>query len=72
MKIPTGGRKNLVMYMNSDVHAGLGITSARTNMQVVKFETGIDEYGKHSSWSTFKGIPMRRCDQIVNTEAQVK
>lgn len=72
MKIPSGGRKNLVMYMNNDIHAGLNVVSARTNMQVVEFETGVDKYGKHSSWSTFKGIPMRRCDQIVNTEAQVK
>lgn len=71
MKIPSGGRRNLVMYMNGDVHAGLNVVSARTNMNVIEFQTGMDKYGKHSAWSTFKGIPMRQCDQIVNTEKQV-
>lgn len=71
MKIPSGGRKNLVMYMNGDVHAGLNIVSARTNMNVIEFQTGTDKYGKQGAWSTFKGIPMRQCDTIVNTEKQV-
>lgn len=71
MKIPAGGRKNLIMYMNGDVHAGINVVSARTNMQVTEFQTGIDKYGKQSAWGTFKGIPMRQCDQIVNTEKKV-
>ena len=67
----TGGTR-YAMYMNSDVHSGLNVVAARCNMNVIKFSDSLNEYGDHSSWSSFKNIPLRQCDQIVNTETHVK
>lgn len=71
-KIPKFGTPRLAMYMNSDVHAGLNVVCARTNMNVITYQDAADAFGKHGAWTTFKGIPMRQCDEIVNTESQVK
>lgn len=70
-KIRRTGGTRYAMYMNSDVHAGLNVVAARTNMDVIKFSDALNEYGDHTAWSSFKNIPIRQCDQIVNTEKQV-
>lgn len=71
-KIPKGGRPQLKMYMNSDVHAGINVVAQRCNSNVIQFTKANDEYGSPDVWSAYMGVPMRQVDQIVNTETQVK
>ena len=66
-----GGANKYAIYMNNDVHEGISVVAARTNMQVVKYSEGTTEYGNHATWSSYRGYPMRLCDQIVNNEKQV-
>lgn len=71
-KIPRGGKPSLKMYMNSDVHAGLDVVAARCHSSVIKYMDATEEFGSPDVWSTFKGVPMRQVDQIINGENQVK
>lgn len=71
--IPAQYRKNIKMYMNSDVHAGLNNLAVRSQANVIKTMELVNnsEFGKEGAWSTFAGIPMRQVDQITNNESQV-
>lgn len=71
-KLRKTGSQRYAIYMNNDVHEGIAVVAARTNMQVIKYSEASTEYGNHSVWSSYRGYPMRQCDQIVNTETLVK
>lgn len=70
--IPRGKNTKLKMYMNSDVAQGLDVVASRSHSDVIKYMDATEEFGAPSAWKLFKGVPIRQCDQIVNTETQVK
>lgn len=65
-QIPSTGMGNMALYCNKTVKTWLDIMALeKTNVQL-----SIDEYdGKPIT--RFHGIPIRKCDVILNTEAQV-
>lgn len=71
-KLRRQGKARWAMYMNTDAFAGLDVAAARTDINVIKFNEAVNQYGDHTSWASYHGIPIRQCDQIVNTETQVK
>ena len=71
-KIPKSNTGHLAMYMNSDVFAGLNVTAKRCNADVIAINTKSNEFGVQNAWGSYMGVPMRQCDQIVNTETLVK
>ncbi|WP_281757388.1 major capsid protein [Succinatimonas hippei] len=70
-KIPTQGRNRFAIYMNNDVMSALNVLSARQNSNVITLESGMNKYGERETWKTFAGIPLRRCDAILNAEKKV-
>lgn len=58
-------------YMNRTVHSGLAISSMDRSQNVVKVEEGLTQFGTPHSWLSFLGVPIRRVDSILNTEAAV-
>lgn len=70
--IPRGKNTKLKLYMNSDVAQGLDVVASRSHSDVIKYMDATEEFGAPSAWKLFKGVPIRQCDQIVNTETQVK
>lgn len=70
-KIPRTSNVRLNLYMNSDVYAGLLNVATRTNINVVTFDNGANGIDRASS-GFFKSAVIRQCDQLKNTEAQVK
>ena len=71
-KFPTQGSANICIYMNGDMHAALNNVASRSNTNVIKIEDGMNAFGRHATWTTYLGHPMRRVDAIRNDEAQVK
>lgn len=71
-KFPTQGSANICIYMNGDMHAALNNVASRSNTNVIKIEDGLNSFGRHATWSTYLGHPMRRVDIIRNDEDQVK
>lgn len=70
-RIPNMALGRAAFYMNRTVHEGLAIAALDRNQYVLKIEQAMSEFGTATSWLSFLGVPLRKCDAIVNTEAVV-
>jgi len=66
-KIPKAGRGKVVFYCNETIFTYLDLqTLAQTNLNI---KYGADEHGKEVM--KFRGVPIRQCDSLLETEATV-
>ena len=70
-RIPNMAMGRAAFYMNRTVHSGLAIASLDKSQAVLKVNDGLSQFGTPYSWLTFQGVPCRKVDAIVNTEAVV-
>lgn len=60
-----------VFYMNRSVAQMLPIQGLNTSSQAVKVQEALTQFGEPIVNMSFMGIPIRLCDQLLNTEATV-
>jgi hypothetical protein len=70
-RIPKWGTGKPAFYMNRTVFSGLRLAAMDKAAYVLAVQQGLNQFGSPQSWLTFEGIPIRRVDAIVNTEAVV-
>jgi hypothetical protein len=70
-RIPNMGMGRAAFYMNRTVHSGLAIAALDKSQYVLKVNEGLSQFGQPYSWLSFQGVPLRRVDAILNTEAVV-
>ncbi len=70
-KVPNLGFGRPVFYMNRTVYAGLRRMARAMSTNVLDVEKGLTQFGTPTNWMTYLGVPIRRCDAIVNTESVV-
>jgi hypothetical protein len=70
-RIPNMGMGRAAFYMNRTVHSGLAIAALDKSQYVLKVNDGLSQFGMPYSWLSFQGVPLRRVDAIINTEAVV-
>jgi hypothetical protein len=70
-RIPNMAMGRAAFYMNRTVHSGLAIAALDKSQYVLKVNEGLSQFGTPYSWLSFQGVPLRRTDAIVNTEAVV-
>lgn len=70
-RIPNMGMGRAAFYMNRTVHSGMALAAMDRSQYVLKIEQGLSQFGMPSSWLSFLGVPLRRVDQILNTESVV-
>jgi len=70
-RIPNLGMCKPAFYMNRTVHAALSRMAMEKQSSVLNIEQGLSSFGTARQYLSFMGIPIRRCDAILNTEAQV-
>lgn len=58
-------------YMNRTVYSILRLQALQKSNYVLSVEKGLSQFGTPMSWTSFMGVPLRRVDQILNTEARV-
>jgi len=58
-------------YMNRTVHAALSRMAMEKQIGVLSIEQGLSSFGTARQYLSFMGIPIRRCDAIINAEARV-
>jgi hypothetical protein len=58
-------------YMNRTVHSGLSIAALDKSQYVLKINEGLSQFGMPYSWLSFLGVPLRRVDALLNTEAAI-
>lgn len=70
-RIPNMAMGRAAFYMNRTVHSGLALAAMDKSQYVLKIEQGLTQFGTPSSYLSFLGVPLRRVDQLLNTEAVV-
>lgn len=70
-RIPNMSMGRAAFYMNRTVHSGMSIAALDKTQYVLKINEGLTQYGTANSWLSFLGVPLRRVDAILNTEAVV-
>ena len=70
-RLPTQTMGRAAFYMNRTVHSGLSIAAMDRSQYVLAIQEGLSQFGKPYSWLTFQGIPLRKVDALINTEAVV-
>ena len=70
-RIPNMAMGRAAFYMNRTVHSGLSVAALYKSQYVLKVNEGLSQFGTPYSWLSFLGVPMRRVDAILNTEAVV-
>ena len=70
-RIPIFGMGRPVFYMNRTVYSMLRIQALNKSNYALSIEKGLTQFGSATSWLSFNGVPIRRVDQLLNTEARV-
>jgi hypothetical protein len=70
-RIPNMAMGRAAFYMNRTVHSGLSVAALDKSQYVLKVNEGLSQFGTPYSWLSFLGVPLRRVDAILNTEAAV-
>lgn len=70
-RIPNMRLGRPAFYMNRTVHSGLAVAALDKSQYVLKVNEGLSQFGQPDSWLSFLGVPLRRVDTILNTEAAV-
>lgn len=70
-RIPNFGMGRAAFYMNRSVHSLLRRLAMEKSVNSLALQQGLDQFGNSKVWGTFDGVPMRKVDQILNTEARV-
>jgi hypothetical protein len=70
-RIPNLGFGRPVFYMNRTVYSMLRIQALAKSQNVLAVEKGLNQFGTAASWMSFEGVPLRKVDALLNTEARV-
>ena len=70
-RIPNIAMGRPAFYMNRTVHSGMALAAMDKSQYVLKIEQALTQFGTPSSYLSFLGVPLRRVDQLLNTEARV-
>jgi len=70
-RIPNMSMGRAAFYMNRTVHSGLSIAALDKSQSVLSINEGLSQFGTAQSYLSFLGVPLRRVDQLLNTEAVV-
>ena len=70
-RVPNLSMGRPAFYMNRTVHSALSVHALDKSQYVLKVEEGLSQFGTANKYLSFLGIPIRRCDAILNTEAVV-
>ena len=71
-RIPNWGLGRAAFYMNRTVYSMLRVQALNKSNFALSVEKGLNQFGSPTSWLSFEGVPLRRVDQLLNTEARVQ
>ena len=70
-RIPNMSMGRCAFYMNRTVHSGMALAAMDRSQYVLKINEGLTQFGQPHSWLSFLGVPLRKVDALLNTEAVV-
>ncbi|CAB4120818.1 major capsid protein [uncultured Caudovirales phage] len=70
-RVPQLSRGRAAFYANRTVYSMLRVAALNKSFNVLAIEDGLTQFGTPQKLTTFLGVPLRKVDQILNTEATV-
>jgi hypothetical protein len=70
-RIPNWGMGKASFYMNRTVYSILRLQALQKSNYALSVEKGLNQFGTAMNWLAFEGVPLRRVDQILLTEATI-
>ena len=70
-RIPNMAMGRCAFYMNRTVHSGLSLAAMDKTSAVLRVNEGLTQFGQPHSWLSFLGVPLRKVDSLLNSEALV-
>jgi hypothetical protein len=70
-RIPNFSMGRAAFYMNRTVYSMLRVQALNKSQNAISVQQGLNQFGTPQSWTSFEGVPLRRVDQLLNTEARV-
>ena len=70
-RIPNMSMGRAAFYMNRTVHSGMSVAALDKSQNVLAIQEGLTQFGQASSYLSFLGVPLRRVDALINSEARV-
>lgn len=70
-RIPNFSMGRAAFYMNRTVFSMLRVQALNKSQNVLATQQALNQFGSPQNWTTFEGVPLRRVDQLLNTEARV-
>ena len=70
-RIPNMTMGRCAFYMNRTVHSGMALAAMSQTSAVLNINQGLTQFGQPHSWLTFLGVPLRKVDSLINSEALV-
>lgn len=70
-RIPNMGAGRAAFYMNRSVFSALRRMAMEKSVSALALQAGLNQFGMAANWTTFQGVPLRRVDQLLNTEPTI-
>lgn len=70
-RIPNLSMGRPVFYMNRTVFSMLRVQALNKSQNAISIDDAMTQFGTAAKWTSFLGVPLRKVDQILNTEARV-
>lgn len=70
-RVPNLSNGRACFYMNRTVLSMMRIAALNRSSNAIAIEAGLTQFGTPYKMTTFLGVPLRRCDQLLNTETTV-
>lgn len=70
-RIPNANMGKACFYMNRSVYSGLRLAAMDRTQNVLAIEQGLSQFGTPMNWTSYMGVPLRKVDQLLTTEARV-
>lgn len=70
-RIPNLNAGKASFYMNRTLYSILRLQALSKSNNALGIEKALGQFGQPQNWTTFMGVPLRKVDQLLNTEARV-
>lgn len=70
-RIPSMGMGRPAFYANRTVYSMLRIAALNKSNAALSIEKGLTQFGTPTTLTSFLGVPLRKVDQLLNTESRV-
>jgi hypothetical protein len=70
-RIPNLSMGRAAFYMNRTLFSMMRIQALNKSQNAISVQEGLTQFGQPVRWLDFLGVPLRKVDQLLNTEARV-